>query len=154
MIRIAPVLLVLALASTAGAQGKAPSPAGEWTFKSSVMPDDCVVSGDMSVRKAASGFTCVFTASWACKAGAPPTTINTQQSCTATQKGADITISSKLDKVTSTKPAGMEKQMLSGYLADNFNVTINASGDEMEGTSFDPANQARVKFQRRSQLTS
>ncbi|SRR5690349_14421439 len=147
--------LVFVLAGAAEAQlKKAPSPEGEWSFKSSLMPDDCVLSGDMSVRKATTGFTCSFTASWACKTGNLPLITNTQQSCTATQTGSDIAITSKLGKVTGTKPAGMETLMVKSYLADNFSVTINAAGDEMDGRSFDPANHARIKFRRKDQLIS
>ena len=147
--------LVVLLAGAAEAQLRKPaSPEGEWSFKSSLMPDDCVLSGDMSVRKAASGFTCSFTASWACKKGRTPLVINTQQTCTASQKGAAISIASKLGKIVSTQPAGMEKQMQNGYFPDNFEVTITADGDEMEGRAFDPANHARIRFERKRELIS
>jgi hypothetical protein len=153
--RAASFLLALSLAGVAEAQLKAPpSPGGEWSFVSSNMPDECVLSGDMLVRKAASGFTCSFTASWACKTGNLPRLTKTQQSCTATQNGNDISITSKVGKVISTQPPGMEELMLKSYLADNFSVTINAAGDEMDGRSFDPANQARIKFRRKDQLIS
>jgi len=149
------LVLAFALAGAAEAQPKKPpSPEGEWTFKSSVMPDECVLSGDMAVRKSASGFSCSLTASWTCKTGPSPMITNTQQTCTATQKGREISIASKVGKILSTQPVGMEQVMQGNYLADNFAVTINEAGDEMDGRSFDPANQARIKFRRKAELIS
>jgi hypothetical protein len=148
-------ILVVALAGTAEAQlKKGPSPEGAWTFKSSIMPDDCVLSGDMTVKKAGAKFTCSFTASWACRQGPAPQVINTQQTCTAAQSGSDITITSRIGKIVSTQPAGMEKAMAENYFADNFDVRISPAGDEMEGDVFDPANHARIKFERKRELIS
>jgi hypothetical protein len=146
--------MALACCAAEAQAAKAPSPEGQWTFVTGPQPDGCIFTGRMAMKKAGAGkFSCTFSAEWTCKVDLPHRT-QTEQSCTATQTGADIAITSKLEKVVATDPAGMLAEMRTRYLADQFVVTINAEADEMDGRSFDKVNHAKVKFRRKQDLVS
>jgi hypothetical protein len=135
---------------------KAPSPEGKWEFKTDVLNDRCTISGEMQIKQVGQGearrFTCTFRAVQACKGG-PIKSIQTDQSCTLTQIGPKITIVSKVTAIVSTDPKELMQGMDRRYAPDNFYVTINAHGDEMDGM-FESMGEAPVKFRRKGELIS
>ena len=135
---------------------KAPSPAGNWEFKTSRLNDRCTISGEMQIREIGTGtgkrFTCTFRAVQACTAG-EIRTIHTDQSCKLSQVGSKISMVSKLERVVATDPKELMNGMDRRYAPDNFYVTINAEGDEMEGM-FESMGEAPVKFRRKGEMIS
>lgn len=151
------VSFVVAIAPAASAQlRKAPSPEGAWEFKTAELYDSCTISGEMEITReggaASKIFTCTFRAVQACTRG-NIRTIHTEQSCSASQTGSQVNIISKVDKIVSTEPPELMKGMLQRYAPDNFKVSINPRGDEMEGM-FESQGEAPVKFRRKQELTS
>lgn len=149
--------LVAASIPAASAQlKKAPSPEGRWEFKTAELYDSCTISGEMEIRsegdKGAKTFTCTFRAVQACTRG-NIRTIHTDQSCSASQTGSQVNIISKVEKIVSTQPVELMKGMMQRYAPDNFKVSINPRGDEMDGM-FESQGEAPVKFRRKQELTS
>jgi hypothetical protein len=138
-----------ALAASASAQLKPPpSPEGDWTFATENMRVDCVLKGEMNIKKVSeNAFSCAFEAEWSCKTG-PERKIVTKQICKAAQTGTAIAIASTIEKVVKVEPASRFTFMDENYMPDHFSVTINPRGSEMDGIfkSFDTA---RVKFRRK-----
>ncbi len=131
----------------------APSPAGDWSFQTGELRGSCDISGDMTITKtSARTFACTFKAVQTCK-GRLPHTIHTEQSCVATQAGAEVTITSKVDRIVSVDPKALMQGMDERYAPDNFIVRINTRGDEMDGR-FESIGTALVKFRRRQDLVS
>lgn len=129
----------------------APSPAGSWTFISGKMTGGCALSGDMVVtRKADKTLKCDFRAKWACESRLPKL-VQTEQTCTATQSGSDVVITSRMSKIGKVEPAELAEYMRANYAADHFKVKINARGDEMRGL-FHSYGQAEVIFRRHVEL--
>jgi hypothetical protein len=135
---------------------KAPSPEGKWEFKTELLNDRCTISGEMLIAEAGQGeakrFTCKFRAVQACTGGAIKR-IETDQSCTLTQTGSRVSIVSKLTGVVSTEPKELMQGMDRRYAPDNFFVTINSRGDQMDGR-FESMGEAPVKFRRKGELIS
>jgi hypothetical protein len=110
-----------------------PSAAGNWSFKTGQLRGDCDISGDMVIRESAKrAYTCTFKAVQICR-GRLPRAIHTEQSCIATQTGDAVVITSKVEKIVSVDPKELMEGMDENYAADNFRVTINRRGDEMDG---------------------
>ena len=135
---------------------KAPSPAGDWAFKTAPLNDRCIISGDMQIREVGSGtakrFSCTFRAVQSCTSG-EIRTIHTDQTCTLTQTGAKVSMVSKLERVVKTDPKELMNGMDRRYAPDNFYVTITPDGDEMDGM-FESMGEAPVKFRRKGELLS
>jgi hypothetical protein len=148
------LVLICGLAPLADAQlKKAPSPAGEWGFKTEKMGYGCALAGEISIKQMADkSYSCNFKAVWGCELRQPKS-VETDQSCIATQAGSDITITSKIEKITRVDPADMTDFMRQRYAADHFAVKINPRGDEMDGI-FHSYGQAPVKFRRKRELIS
>jgi hypothetical protein len=154
---IATIISVSASAVTApvvDAQLKsAPSAAGSWSFKTGQLRGDCDISGDMVIRETAKrAYACSFRAVQVCR-GRLPRAIHTEQSCIATQTGDSVVITSKVEKIVSVDPRELMEGMDRLYAADNFKVTINRRGDEMDGR-FESLSTALVKFVRQQDLVS
>jgi len=149
---IIPCIVAMALALPgASAQTKRAEPSGSWGFKSEPMGYGCVLSGDMTINKTSDrGYKCTFTAVWACKLRLPKS-VETEQSCIATQTGDDVLITSRMSKVSKVDPADMMEMMRKNYAADHFTLKINARGDEMDGI-FKSYGQAPVKFRKHLDL--
>jgi hypothetical protein len=139
---------------------KAPSPAGNWEFKTAQLNDRCIISGDMQIREVGSGtgsksgkrFSCSFHAVQSCTSG-EIRTIHTDQTCTLTQAGAKVSMVSKLERVVKTDPKELMNGMDRRYAPDNFYVTISPDGDVMDG-KFESMGEAPVKFRRKGDLLS
>jgi hypothetical protein len=146
--------LVVALTETAAAQSPAAqSPAGVWGFMTDELSDSCTISGEMTIKQASGKrFSCTFKAVQTCRLRLPKT-IHTDQSCAAVQVGRQVSITSKVDRIVSVDPSALREGMEDRYAPDNFIVTINKAGDEMEGL-FESLGTAPVKFLRRQELTS
>lgn len=130
---------------------RAPSPAGNWSFATETMGAGCKLSGEIAITKTAdNAFKCSFRATWGC-AQRLPRSVETQQSCIATQTGDDIVITSSMQKVAKVDPVVMTEEMKQRYAADHFNVKINKRGDEMNGI-FRSYGQAPVKFRKHLDL--
>ncbi len=125
-----------------------------WNFKTDVLNDSCTISGEMKIRETdrKDQFACTFRAVQACTGGVIRT-INTDQSCSAKQVGAKLDIISKVDRIVSVEPKELMQGMDRRYAPDNFHVTINNRGDEMDGL-FDSMGEAPVKFRRKQDLVS
>lgn len=131
----------------------APSAEGNWSFKTGKLRGDCDISGDMVIRETAKRtYACTFKAVQICR-GRLPRAIHTEQSCVATQAGDSVVITSKVEKIVSVDPKDMMDGMEANYAADNFNVTINRRGNEMDGR-FESLSTAIVKFIRQQDLVS
>lgn len=131
----------------------APSAAGSWTFKTGQLRGDCDITGDMVIRETARrSYSCTFKAVQTCR-GRLPRAIHTEQSCIATQAGDAVVISSRVEKIVSVDPAELRQGMEKLYAADNFEVTINRRGDEMQGR-FESLSTSIVKFVRQQDLVS
>jgi hypothetical protein len=152
--RRAALLITLALTGAAEAQlRKPPSPEGDWSFTTAAFRADCALSGEMTVRRTGdNAFSCSFDAEWSCKSG-PLRKVRTEQSCAATQAGTEFMVKSKLDRVVSADPGETLGWLRKAYAPDNFEVTINSRGDEMDGL-FRSYDSAPVKFRRKTQLIS
>lgn len=141
----------LCFASAGADPTPAPSAEGSWKFISGKMTGGCVLSGDMAVtRKKDGALICDFRAKWACEARLPKA-VHTEQTCTATQTGADVVITSRMKKVAKVDPAELAEYMTQNYAADHFQVKINTRGDEMRGR-FHSYGQAEVIFRRPVEL--
>ena len=152
-------ILALALCASPFAMAqlkKAPSPAGNWEFKTAQLNDRCIISGDMQIRETGAGaakrFSCTFRAVQSCTSG-EIRTIHTDQTCTLTQTGAKVSMVSKLERVVKTDPKELMNGMDRRYAPDNFYVTITPDGDEMDG-KFESMGEAPVKFRRKGELLS
>ncbi|HEV7694132.1 MAG TPA: hypothetical protein VGO52_25080 [Hyphomonadaceae bacterium] len=151
--------LVLALCASPFAVAqlkKAPSPAGNWEFKTAQLNDRCIISGDMQIRETGSGtakhFSCTFHAVQSCTVG-EIRTIYTDQSCQLTQTGSKISMVSKVERIVKTDPKELMNGMDRRYAPDNFYVTISPDGDVMDG-KFESMGEAPVKFRRKGELLS
>jgi hypothetical protein len=139
---------------------KAPSPAGNWEFKTAPLNDRCIIAGDMQIREIGSGpdsksgkrFSCTFRAVQSCTSG-EIRTIHTDQTCQLAQAGSKISMVSKVERIVKTEPPELMNGMDRRYMPDNFYVTINAEGDEMDGM-FESMGEAPVKFRRKGALIS
>jgi hypothetical protein len=153
-LRPLPLVLACALALPAAAQlKKSPSPEGAWSFATNDFRGGCRLSGDITLTETkANAFSCSFEAKWTCTSG-PLRAVRTQQSCSATQAGAKILVTAKLDKVVSVDPPDQMVWVRTSYAPDNFDVTINTRGDEMNGL-FKSYDIAPVKFRRKAELIS
>jgi len=152
--RLLPLALACALALPAAAQlKKSPSPEGTWQFVTNDFRGGCRLAGDIALTETkANTFSCSFEATWTCDGGALRS-VRTQQSCTATQTGAKILVTAKLEKVVSADPVDALTWVKSAYAPDNFDLTINARGNEMNGM-FKSYDTAPVKFRRKADLIS
>lgn len=131
----------------------APSAAGSWSFKTGQLRGDCDISGDMEIRETSkNAYVCKFKAVQICR-GRLPRAIHTEQSCIATQTGDAVVITSEVEKIVSVDPRELMEGMDKLYAADNFRVTINRRGDQMDGR-FESLSTARVLFQRQQELVS
>ena len=131
----------------------AQSPAGVWGFMTDELSDSCTISGEMTIKQASDKrFSCTFKAVQSCRLRLPKT-IHTDQSCAAVQVGKQVSITSRVDKIVSVDPSVMRVGMEDRYAPDNFIVTLNEGGDEMDGL-FESLGTAPVKFRRRQELTS
>jgi hypothetical protein len=140
---------VCGLAPIASAQ----SPVGVWGFMTDELSDSCTISGEMTIKQASGKrFSCTFKAVQTCRLRLPKT-IHTDQSCAAVQVGKQVSITSKVDKIVSVDPFVMRQGMEDRYAPDNFVVTLNKGGDEMDGL-FESLGTAPVKFRRKQELTS
>lgn len=153
-LRLLTLALACAVALPASAQlKKSPSPEGDWQFATTSFRDGCMLSGEINLNETkANTFSCAFEATWACKGGALRS-VRTQQTCTATQTGAKVIVTAKLEKVVSADPAEAMSWLKTAYAPDNFDVTINTRGDEMTGL-FKSHDIAPVKFRRKGELIS
>lgn len=149
---IIPCIVAMALALPgANAQTKRAEPSGSWGFKSEPMGFGCVLSGDMTIsQNSDKSYKCSFTAVWSCKLRQPKS-VETEQSCIATQTGDDVIITSRMSKVSKVDPANMTELMQKSYAADHFRLKINTHGDQMDGI-FKSYGQAPVKFRKRLDL--
>jgi hypothetical protein len=131
----------------------AQTPAGVWSFMTDELYDSCTISGEMAIQQSSGKrFSCTFKAVQTCRLRLPKT-IRTDQSCAAVQVGKQVSITSKVDRIVSVDPAIMRPGMEERYEPDNFIVTINPGGDEMNGM-FESLGTAPVKFRRKQELTS
>ena len=145
------IFAVIFALQPAAAEPPAPSPDGAWSFVTGKMGEGCTLRGAMTVtRKADKSLICNFEATWACEVRLTRAVV-TQKTCTAKQTGSDITITSKVAKITKVDPPDLMDIMRANYAADHFNVKINARGDEMTGL-FHSYGQARVIFRRKQDL--
>jgi hypothetical protein len=148
---IATCLLACFIAPAASTEPAPPSPVGNWSFHTGEMRNTCVLSGEMSVsRKPDKTLICRFTADWSCKAGMMRS-VETTQTCIATQTGNAVVITSRMEKITKSDPAEFMDYMRASYAPDHFKVKINARGDEMRGL-FHSFGQAEVVFRRHHDL--
>jgi hypothetical protein len=137
------------LAPVAAAQ----SPVGVWGFMTDELYDSCTISGEMTIKQSSGKrFSCTFKAVQTCRLRLPKT-IHTDQSCAAVQVGKQVSITSKVDRIVSVDPSVMRPGMEERYEPDNFIVTLNHGGDEMDGM-FESLGTAPVKFRRKQELTS
>lgn len=144
--------LVLLPAPT-GAQTPSATPDGWWRFATEEMGAGCSLAGDVRfTRKADKSYTCKFTATWTCKQRVPRS-VQTEQSCVATQTGENVVVTSKMEKITRVDPSSMTQQMQNEYAADHFSVKINRAGDRMDGL-FRSYGQAPVVFRKQEDLIS
>lgn len=134
-------VLILGAALTAFAASALALPAdigGAWSFHTNSF-DGCVISGDMTIVRAAgaNAYTCTFTTKQTCDNVVGGAT----QTCTAKREGAKLTIKSKV-KSFDWSPT---------YDPDDFELTI-VSGAYMKGafssTHRDFTDQAIVEFYR------
>lgn len=146
--------LVCGLALTAEAQAPAArSPAGVWGFMTDELSDTCTISGEMTIKQSSGKrFSCTFKAVQTCRLRLPKA-IHTDQSCAAVQIGQQVSITSQVDRIVSVDPLVMRKGMEDRYAPDNFVVTLDQGGDEMDGL-FESLGTAPVKFRRKQELTS
>jgi hypothetical protein len=146
------VLATLALVAFHQA-ASAQSPAGVWGFMTDELPDTCTISGEMTIKQTdGKRFSCTFKAVQSCRLRLPKT-IHTDQSCAAVQVGKQVSITSKVDRIVSVDPSSLRAGMEDRYAPDNFIVTINKGGDEMDGL-FESMGTAPVRFRRKQELTS
>lgn len=147
----ASLLLVCTSIAPVSAEPPAPSPVGDWSFKTSTMNEGCTLSGTMTItRKADKTMACTFKAVWACTQ-VVPRTVETDQTCTAKQTGNAVTITSKIAKIGKVTPAAYSDFMRANYAADHFQVKIDNTGDRMDGL-FHSYGQASVAFRRHHEL--
>lgn len=141
------------MAAPTGAQTPTATPDGWWRFATEEMGAGCSLAGDIRfTRKADKSYTCKFTATWTCKHRAPRS-VQTEQSCVATQTGENVIVTSKMEKITRVDPSSMTQQMQNEYAADHFSVKINRAGDRMDGL-FRSYDQAPVVFRKQEDLIS
>lgn len=145
--------LALSAAPTGAQTPKPASPDGAWRFATQKMGAGCSLSGDIRfTRTGDKTFSCRFTAVWACEQRAPRS-VQTDQSCIATQTGENVIITSKIEKISKVDPVSLTQQMIDNYAADHFSVKISRAGDRMFGL-FRSYGEAPVEFRRHEDLVS
>lgn len=148
---IASLFLACTGIGVVSAEPPAASPVGQWTFKTGAMNEGCTLSGSMTItRKADKTMACTFKSVWACTQFTPRS-VETDQTCTAKQSDAAITITSKIAKIGKVSPPELTDFMRANYAADHFKVKIDAAGDRMDGI-FHSYGQAPVIFRRHAEL--
>lgn len=148
---VASLALACLLLQPAAADPTPASPVGDWSFVTGKMGSNCVLSGQMSVtRKPDKSLICRFTTDWSCETDFMKS-VQTIQTCTASQAGQDIVITSRIEKVTGSDPADLLDYMRANYAPDHFKLKINARGDEMRGM-FHSYGQAEVVFRKHHDL--
>jgi hypothetical protein len=145
--------LALLSALPAFAEGP-PDISGRWKFRTDLKDKGCVITGEIQFRKAPAplDYVCSFHSREDCDRD-PPTFTEVDQSCFARVTGAEIAITSKVDKITSAGPADFARDMMTfqNYRADNFVVQYE-KGD-LVGL-FHSLRQASVRFWRDVDLVS
>jgi hypothetical protein len=110
----------LAFAGSALAAAQSADISGAWTFRAGKFENGCVMSGKITLKPAGKdAFTCALETHEVC----PGIEGGAKQSCTATRKGAKLSVKSK---VLSVDP------VFSNYAADDFELDI-VSGVYMKG---------------------
>ena len=148
------LLFAALLSGLFSARATAESPVGSWTFETAKISPNCTLSGDMRIWPGSGegAFLCRFTSLQLCD-GEPPLQIRVEQSCTASLRGAQLNIRSKIEKTLSVSPEDRRDDVDAFYAPDNFFVSMHAGGDEMTGM-FRSVGQAFVRFIRREDLVS
>lgn len=142
---------LMLIALTAAPAAFADDLSGVWSFTTEPTAYNCTISGEMTIKPSNNlKHDCTFTAVQACTERLP-SEMHTEQSCVAIQVGKLVTIKSKLEKLTSVVPASMFDG--AEYAADDFTLTLNASGDEMLG-KYSSHRTSPAKFWRKRQLIS
>jgi hypothetical protein len=153
VIRFRAFVVLVSLLCGAAPLAAAQSPAGVWGFMTDELSDSCTISGEMAISQSSGKrFSCTFKAVQTCRLRLPKT-IHTDQSCAAVQVGKQVSITSKVDRIASVDPLALRPGMEERYAPDNFIVTLNQGGDEMDGI-FESLGTAPVKFRRKQELTS
>jgi hypothetical protein len=142
------ILVAAALAAAFTAPALAQSPVGKWAFETAPVNMNCQLSGEMTVwaKPQKNSYGCRFVAVQSC-AGEPPLRFEVAQTCTAARTGADIAITSQIDRVISASPADFLDAVKAGYAPDHFEVTLNRTASEMNGV-FHSLSEAAVRFWR------
>jgi hypothetical protein len=125
--------------------------AGVWSFTTEPTAFNCVISGEVTIKPVSSRqYSCTFTAVQACTERLP-NAIHTEQSCSAVKIGRQVSITSKVERITGVDPASMRD--LVGYAPDDFRLTLNANGDEMRGR-YSSNRSSPARFWRKRELIS
>lgn len=158
--RLRPALLMACMIAAgpaafgASAQGAKTDIAGDWKLLTSTFDGgECTMDGSISLKPSATpnAYTCGLMVETHCKQdGKVYEYWRVRQSCTATRKGADVRITTKIDKVESATFFGKEMTAAqkSNYVPDNFEVTISPSGAEMKGKLVDAVRILNSRFWR------
>jgi hypothetical protein len=124
---------------------------GVWSFTTEPTQFNCVISGEMTIKMVSTRrFSCTFTAVQACTERLPHA-IHTEQSCSAVQVGRQVSITSRVEKITGVDPVSMTDEV--GYAPDDFTLTLNADGAEMTG-KYSSNRSSPARFWRKRQLLS
>jgi hypothetical protein len=144
-------------ASATDAQTVSKGIAGAWRFQSAPFDIDCVMSGSVKFipAQAKAQMACALVVDTQCGAGKNIHEVwRVKQSCTAKIDGDRVRITSKIDRVEmamrGNQPISVSEK--SRYRPEMFDLTLEKSGDEMNGIHFDTIRQLKSRFWRDADL--
>jgi hypothetical protein len=134
----------------------APDPlVGDWQLATSEFEGDCKIKGTMTFRATSipGTYTCSFETEQICGKLNLNMYIRVTQSCTAQKVGRQVAIKSAVKRIEEARLDGVPGWQ-SGYLADNFIVTLQPGFSEMLGDHYDEARELKARFWRDNELVS
>lgn len=152
--------ILLGLTQTATGQQGAADLSGPWRFQSGTFDGDCMMSGGVNLKPAATAgsYTCSMIVETYCRN--PDDGLyeywRVKETCTAKQTGERVQITGKIDRV---EEASMSGEKLTGsdlttYVPDNFELTIRPGAEEMNGHMVDRLRRVSARVWREAELVS
>jgi hypothetical protein len=128
---------------------------GDWMLATSEFQGDCKIKGSITFRRTsiAGHYTCAFESEQICGPRNNNMYIRVSQTCTATMIGRQVAIKSEVKRIEEARLDGFPGWE-SGYLADNFIVTMQKGFGEMIGDHYDEARELKARFWRDNELVS
>ncbi|MEZ6031227.1 MAG: hypothetical protein R3C46_15975 [Hyphomonadaceae bacterium] len=151
---------LISVSQAASRQQTSTDLSGPWRFQSGTFDGDCKMSGGVSLRPSgkAGQYACDLIVETHCRN--PDDGLyeywRVKQTCTATQTGASVRITGKIGRVEDARwfDEPIDAENRTTYVPDNFELTLDRGGDEMNGQMVDRVRRVSARMWRESELVS